>query len=701
MESKESINFLLAVPSETQRIEQELNLAARLTQAVEHHRANRVLEATIAYQDVLQIAPRHAEVLHMLGMLAFGDNDYQRAANFLEQSLQINPDHPICWSNRGLVYLEQNKLPDAEAAFRRSISLNPDYVDAHIHLANLLKQEKNWKLAEASYRSALLLRPKLAIGWMNLGLVLRAQNLLDDAKNSLQHALELAPNEASIHNHLGVLFLTTKQYTRAEHHFRSVLALKPNFSDAHFHLGIALIEAGRLGEAEAYYRSAMALQPKYEQQWLKFKSERSAQLTIQQDILPPKNEPETLHKLKVLVVSDPPFRSSGYGNINLAQLPFMRRVFNMSFLAWGWNGKTPNNGDLSRDFPGIEFYPIKADYYGGEVLQDVIEKSKPDILLLHGDIFMFANTLRETLEKYRDNVCQIIYYPIDGENFPPKWVPFLQQRDGLIAYNNFAKRETEKATQATVRVTPLGVDPTLFFPISSDEKQRLRKQEFPWMDQRFVVTWIGRNMLRKNPGLAIMGFAQWVKKHKVDDALLYMHCADNDPAGCSIMELVRRDFPEIEKQIVMPSMFNIRTGVSRTILAKLIQCSDVGLNTSVGEGWGMPITETMACGVPVIVPAHTACLEQVGSQGERGELIKIGASIHVLNNILQHIGDPSSLAGKLQLLYQDDVQRHKVAKAGHEWASALTWAASAESLIGHMLDFHIAWQKSCTPVHID
>lgn len=424
---------------------------------------------------------------------------------------------------------------------------------------------------------------------------------------------------------------------------------------------------------------------------------------IEQDMQVPINELRTARKLKILVVSDPPFRSSGYGNINLAQLPFMQRVFDMNFFAWGWNGKTPSNEDLARDFPNIEFYPVKRDYYGSEVLQEVIEQCMPDILLLHGDIFMFTNTLRESLQKYRGKICQIVYYPIDGENFPPKWVPFVQQCDGLIAFNNFAKRETEKVTQADVRVTPLGVDSALFFPMPRDERNRLRQQEFPWMNQRFVVTWIGRNMIRKNPGLAIMGFAQWVKEHKVKDALLYMHCADDDRAGCSIMELVRRDFPEIENQIVMPSLFNVSSGISRTILAKLIQCSDVGLNTSIGEGWGMPITETMACGVPVIVPAHTACLEQVGSQGERGELIKIGACIHVANNILQHIGDPTSLAEKFQLLYQNEARRHEVASAGQEWASALTWEASAESLTGHILELHTIWQgqKSCLSTHID
>lgn len=396
----------------------------------------------------------------------------------------------------------------------------------------------------------------------------------------------------------------------------------------------------------------------------------------------------TQQKLKVLMFSDPLFRPSGYGNTNIAQLPFLQHFFNMAYVCWGWNGLDPSPSDLMTAFPGVEFYPAIGKYHGGDVIHQIIAKAKPDIILLHGDIYMFADNLAPELAKYKGKIPQIALFPIDGENIPTKWVPFMEGLDGLICLTEWGKAETEKHVRSSVRVAPLGIDPKMFYPISADEKTALRETKFPFMKDKFVVTWIGRNFSRKNPGLAVMGFAHWVKKAKIKDALLYMHCSDSDPAGFSIYEIIRRDYPHIANMVCMPENFHPGSGISRKMLAELIQCSDVGLNTSLGEGWGMPLTETMACGVPMIAPAHSACMEQIGPNGERGELIEIAASFHASNNILQHIGKPESLSNRLDALYRNQNRWEKKARAGYEWASKMTWEKSSVSLAKAIFEFY-------------
>lgn len=388
-----------------------------------------------------------------------------------------------------------------------------------------------------------------------------------------------------------------------------------------------------------------------------------------------------MSKLKVLMLSDPLFRPSGYGNTNLSQLPYLSQIFDMSYIAWGWNGMDPSYHELAKVFPGVEFYHVAGEHHGRDILHAVIAKAKPDIIILHGDIYMFSNTMQEELAKYRGKICILALYPIDGENIPTSWIPFMERLDGLICLTEFGKKETNKVVSAPVKVAPLGVDTNLFKPITPDEKRKLRQEKFPFMNNKFVVTWVGRNFSRKNPGLAVAGFAKWVKQKKIKDAILYMHCADNDPAGNSIIDLVQCHYPHVENMVTLPSNFNIGTGINRGIFAQVLQCSDVGLNTSLGEGWGMPITETMACGVPVIVPAHSACMEQVGKNAERGELIKIAASIYASANILQHIGDPNSLVDKLDLLYSDKNRWMRKARAGYEWAKNMTWNHSCNELI--------------------
>jgi len=50
-------------------------------------------------------------------------------------------------------------------------------------------------------------------------------------------------------------------------------------------------------------------------------------------------------------------------------------------------------------------------------------------------------------------------------------------------------------------------------------------------------------------------------------------------------------------------------------LNKVYNAVDVGINTADGEGWGLVSFEHGACGVPQIVPNHTACADIWGGAG--------------------------------------------------------------------------------------
>jgi len=44
-------------------------------------------------------------------------------------------------------------------------------------------------------------------------------------------------------------------------------------------------------------------------------------------------------------------------------------------------------------------------------------------------------------------------------------------------------------------------------------------------------------------------------------------------------------------------------------MAELYNAADLYLTTSLGEGWGLGITEALGCGCPAAVPMHTSCAE--------------------------------------------------------------------------------------------
>ena len=58
-----------------------------LQSGVEHHRAGRLREAEEMYRKVLELHPRHAGAVHLLGLLAFQVGRTQQALELLREGL--------------------------------------------------------------------------------------------------------------------------------------------------------------------------------------------------------------------------------------------------------------------------------------------------------------------------------------------------------------------------------------------------------------------------------------------------------------------------------------------------------------------------------------------------------------------------------------------------------------------------------------
>ena len=61
---------------------------------------------------------------------------------------------------------------------------------------------------------------------------------------------------------------------------------------------------------------------------------------------------------------------------------------------------------------------------------------------------------------------------------------------------------------------------------------------------------------------------------------------------------------------------------------QIYNCADLVISTTLGEGWGLSLTEAMAVGIPVLAPRHTSVQEILGENQERGWLIPAGGPDH-------------------------------------------------------------------------
>ena len=234
-----------------------------LDEALQHHQAGRLNEAERLYRQNLAVNPRHADSLHLLGMIAYQVGRHDVAVELISKAISINAKLAFYHSNLGLALTGQGKLGAAISCFRQALALEPNFVEAHTNLGNALKDQGKLDEAIACYRRALAIKPDLAEGHNNLGNALSSQGKLDEAAASYRQALIIRPNYAEAHSNLGNVLRDEGKLDEAVGCYRQAIVLSPNIAEVHNNLGNALRDLEKLDEAIACYRKALKLNPAY------------------------------------------------------------------------------------------------------------------------------------------------------------------------------------------------------------------------------------------------------------------------------------------------------------------------------------------------------------------------------------------------------------------------------------------------------
>ena len=198
-------------------------------------------QAETCYQKILTQDPAHADALHLLGLVAYQQGQYDRALNCITKAVQRDATKPLYFYNLGLVHQKLNQLPEAERAYRQALSLKGDYIEALGNLGNILREKGELDEACATYKQVLTIKPDHPEGHNNLGVVLKEQGRQDEARDAYQRAVALNPANAEANYNLGVILFEDDRPDEAIARFRQAVSIKPQYAKAHHHLGLALL----------------------------------------------------------------------------------------------------------------------------------------------------------------------------------------------------------------------------------------------------------------------------------------------------------------------------------------------------------------------------------------------------------------------------------------------------------------------------
>ncbi|PWU09681.1 MAG: hypothetical protein C5B51_05800 [Terriglobia bacterium] len=237
--------------------------AAIFAEAVQHHRAGRLVQAMEHYQRLLVFEPDHAQAHNNLGVALTSLGRIGEAAEHYERAFVLQPNYAEAHNNLGVALAALGRNDEAIAHYERALLLKPDYAEAHNNLGLGFAAEGRNDEAVAHYERAVILKPDYADAHYNLGVALAALGRNDEAIAHYEQALHFRPYYAEAHNNLGILLAASGQSDSAVAHYQHALAVKPHFAEAHNNLGNVLKSLGQLGTALAHYGRAIALRPAY------------------------------------------------------------------------------------------------------------------------------------------------------------------------------------------------------------------------------------------------------------------------------------------------------------------------------------------------------------------------------------------------------------------------------------------------------
>lgn len=267
------------------------------------------------------------------------------------------------------------------------------------------------------------------------------------------------------------------------------------------------------------------------------------------------------------------------------------------------------------------------DDWGAEMLVTVMEQA--DAMLIINDVWNVDIILNKLKLSGRRIPKIITYTPVDATNHAAEWYKHFDIVQYPVTYTKYAKgvigeaakwflnKENADELMDKLRIIGHGVDTNVFYPIEDKVEVRRKLFKTDKFDNSFIFLNANRNAPRKRLDITMRAFAQFVNQHKPNDTYLYMHCGIIDQS-INIYHLAKtlgiRDRLILSTPIDTPHK---RPAASDEEMNLIYNACDVGINTSMGEGWGLCNVEHAMTGGIQIVPKHSACAEIFSAEESR------------------------------------------------------------------------------------
>jgi glycosyltransferase involved in cell wall biosynthesis len=310
-------------------------------------------------------------------------------------------------------------------------------------------------------------------------------------------------------------------------------------------------------------------------------------------------------KTKIFVIADHPFSPSGVGTQTKNFIESLIETGEYSFVCFGGAIKHVDYQPQKINPYGDDWVVYPVDGYGSqETVRSILRTEKPDILWFMTDPRFFG-WLWEMEDEIRPLLPMVYYHVWDNLPYPDFNKIWYDSCDHIACISKVTYDIVKTVAPDTDSCyLPHAVNSEVFKPFEEEEIVSL-KEKSSLNDDKFTVFWNNRNARRKQSGSLIFWFAKFLEKVGRDKARLIMHTDPKDPNGPDLVAQVNN------LGLTSGEVQFSKEKVDLAQLAAMYNISDVTVNISDAEGFGLATLESLSCGTPIIVNMTGGLQEQV------------------------------------------------------------------------------------------
>ena len=372
----------------------------------------------------------------------------------------------------------------------------------------------------------------------------------------------------------------------------------------------------------------------------------------------------------ILFIATYPNQPNGYSKIANKLSNILVEIPNVKLYYFGFANFEESKINDRYINPNIEFIDVvkkerdlgNNELYGVNILEKVIIKIKPQLLFIYNDIIVVCRLINSIIEyrmKYFQNFKIYTYIDLVYDYERPEFLRHMYfNSEKIFVFSDYWKTHLKNMGFDDNKISVLyhGFNKDIFHKLDN----LYAKKKIDIDENDFIILNANRNSYRKAQDITIASFLLFLKKNNFNRRIkLFLYCEMDSKNGYKIHSIIEVECIKLNldyQKIINNHILHLKQlNVSDEIINTLYNACDIGINTCIGEGFGLCNMEHAILGKPQIV-SNVGAFKDIFKNFDT--TVKPSCNYQICNHTDEHNGTayickPEDFAEKLQNVYNN------------------------------------------------